>query len=368
MSIKKSSVFITIFLFLIVGVLHLFKNPFKSEGVERQYTILSPLYNVDRIYKSMKGPFSTSSFKIPGVRGDEIVWITGFKAVMVGEDPGEKMSQEFMCHSNLNINIKKHRELFGLGKKSGSSRMFTLSQGQYEIKFPEGYGIPVLGKEMFKLTTQVLNLNNTESKHMVRHKVTLSYVLDKDSDKRIKPLMQISAVGVKLLEGADGFYNIENPDEKLHGSSCLTGQNASTHVYTDRYNRKFTGHWVVEPGREVNHTNTTKFLSVPYDTTIHYIAVHLHPFAESIELVDITTGKTIFKSDVKPSLDKVGIDRVEYFESEEGISIYRNHEYQLISVYNNTSSEPQDSMAVMYVYVLDKEITRNSLFAKKRQN
>ncbi|MGI9533862.1 MAG: hypothetical protein ACR2NW_02830 [Thermodesulfobacteriota bacterium] len=355
MNIKKLSAFITVLLiFFAVGVFLIFK-PHKTRSIEKKYTIISPLYNVDKVYKSMKGPYSTSKFRIPGVRSDEIIWITGFKAVMVGKNPSVKMSQEFMCHSNLDINIKKHREIFGLGKNSGSRRLFTLSQGQYEIKFPDGYGIPVLGNEVFNLTTQVLNLNNTEKKHDVRHKVTISYIFDKDSDKKIKPLMQMAAVGLKLLDGEDGYYNINNPSEEHHGSSCLIGQNASTHTYKDDFNREFTGHWVVEPGREVNRTNTTRFLSLPYDTTIHYIAVHLHPFAEFLKLVDLTTGETLFKSKVKSARDKIGIEHVEFFESEKGIPIYKDHQYQLISNYNNTSHEPQDSMAVMYLYVNDKE-------------
>ncbi|MGI9553349.1 MAG: hypothetical protein ACR2NC_00370, partial [Thermodesulfobacteriota bacterium] len=152
MNIKKLSVLITVLLILFAAGVFLVLKPNKSRSVEKKYTIISPLYNVDRIYKSMKGPYSTSKFRIPGVKGDEIIWITGFKAVMVGKNPAVKMSQEFMCHSNLNINIKKHREIFGLAANSGSSRLFTLSQGQYEIKFPDGYGIPLLGEEVFKLT------------------------------------------------------------------------------------------------------------------------------------------------------------------------------------------------------------------------
>ena len=39
-----------------------------------------------------------------------------------------------------------------------------------------------------------------------------------------------------------------------------------------------------ESGREVNHTPVTSLMALPFDTTIHYIAIHLHPFAESVEL------------------------------------------------------------------------------------
>ena len=352
---------VTVLLILAAAGFFLVLFPNISKSLEKEYTVLSPVYYVDRIYMSMKGPSSSDKLKLPGVADNDLIWITGFKAIMVGEDQNEQISQEFMCHSNLDINIKKHKELMGWKKNNPSRRLFTLSQGQYSIKFPEGYGIPIFGSEALKLTTQVLNLNDTENKHKVRHKVTLNYIEDKDLKEPLKPLMQIAAVGLKLVEGKDGYYNIERPNEDIHGSSCLLGESASGGGvrYRDKFGRKFTGHWVVEPGKEVNYTNTTRYLSVPYDTTIHYIAVHLHPFAETLELVDITSGETVFRSNVTAPEDRIGITHVEYFESKEGLPLYKDHEYQLISTYNNTSDMPQDSMAVMYIYVLDKEFNHD---------
>jgi hypothetical protein len=136
------------------------------------------------------------------------------------------------------------------------------------------------------------------------------------------------------------------------------GSNASNPPYDDQYGRKFTGHWVVNPGREVNRTPVTKLLSLPYDTTAHYIAVHLHPFAESLELYDLTAKKTVFKSKVRGMPGRIGIAHVDYFTSEEGVMMYDDHEYELISVYHNTTKEPQDSMAVMYIYFLDKNFEK----------
>lgn len=344
------------------------KPQFFTGDVEKEYTVLSPVYHVDKIYKSMTGPSSLNKLTFPGVGDNDLVWITGFKAVMVEEDGITPASQEFMCHSNLDIDIRKHTKLVGWDRIRTSSRLFTLSQGQYEIDFPEGYGVPILGNERLNLATQVLNLNDTENKHNVRHKVTVKYIRDIDAEEPLKPLIQVGAVGVKLLEGKDGYFGIDKTDEDLHGSSCLEGETASGHSYKDKFGRLFTGHWVVEPGIETNHTNVTKFLNIPYDTTIHYIAVHLHPFAESLELVDLTTGETLFHSKVTPSENRIGIDNVEYFESVEGIPVFKDHQYQLVSVYNNTTDEPQDSMAVMYVYILDKEFNRDLIVSSNRDD
>ncbi len=46
---------------------------------------------------------------------------------------------------------------------------------------------------------------------------------------------------------------------------------------------------------------------------------------------------------------------VESYASKEGLPIYRGHDYELKSVYQNTSDEDQDSMALMFLYVLDKD-------------
>lgn len=325
-----------------------------EDGI-REHTVLSDTYEIDKIYKSMKGPNSRQKVYLSKSERPELLWLTGYKAVMVGSDGKTPMSQEFMCHSNLDLDIIAHRDLFGWRKNNPSVRLFTLSQGQAEIKFPEGFGIPILSTEPLDLSTQVLNLNNTKNKFEVRHKITFTYIPDRELNRPMKPIMTIYAQGLKLLEGKDGYFNVGHASEDEHGPGCLVGENADTKVYSDFFGRTFTAHWVVKPGREVNHTLATKLLNVPYDTTVHYIAVHLHPFAESLELKDLTTEETVYKSKVTGAKAGIGIENVDYFPSEKGIPLYKDHEYQIISVYNNTSDEDQDSMALMLLYVLDKE-------------
>lgn len=337
---------------------------------EREIIVLSDIYEIDRIYKSMKGPNSMQKLILSKTDEPELLWITSFKAVMVGPDGSTPMSQEFMCHSNLDFNnqswwvqTEAHHNNKGI---EGIVRLFTLSQGQYEIEFPKGFGIPIYSTEKLSLTTQVLNLNDTKNKFQVRHKVTLNYVRDRDLKTPMKPLVPVAVYGLKLLEGDEGYFGVEHANEEIHGSSCLVGENASPHLYSDKFRRKFTGHWVVKPGREVNHTLATKLMNVLFDTTIHYIAVHLHPFAESLELRDLTTGETVFKSRVRKAKDKIGIEEVEYFSSEGGIPIYKDHEYQIISIYNNTSDEDVDSMAAMYLYLLYKEFKKTGIALKQQ--
>ena len=47
---------------------------------------------------------------------------------------------------------------------------------------------------------------------------------------------------------------------------------------------------------------------------------------------------------VQGLLCRIGIDRVDYYSSPEGIPLFKGHEYELISRYNNTSKADADSM------------------------
>ncbi len=329
------------------------------ESNEREVTFLSDVYEIKDIYRSMTGPSTMTEIKLLEGEEPELIWITGFSAQMVEPDGKTLMSQEFMCHTNLDIDAKTHRYLFQSKRNPPIDRIFTLSQGQYEVEFPKGFAIPILSPEALKLTTQVLNLNDENPDIKTRHRIKIKYVRDSDLQKPMIPLMRISSNSLKRLdESENGYFNLVSANEELHGEGCLLGESAGKNIITDSLERRYTAHWIVKPGREVNTTLITEMLKVPYDTKIHYIAVHLHPFAESLELKDLTTGETVFKSNAKNSEDKIGLDNVEYYSSSEGLPIYKGYEYQLISSYNNTTDEDHDSMAVIYMYAQDREFRR----------
>ncbi len=319
-----------------------------------RHEVLSQVYFVDKKYRSMMGPTSQQPVVLAAIDPPELLWITGYRAVVVGEDGETEMPQQFMCHSNLDLDPALHFEKLG-GDVMLSGRLFTLSQGQQEVVFPPGFGIPVFSNEPLALTTQVLNLNHDEIAVHLRHRVEIDFVHDRDLERGLVPLLPLAAYGLASLETKPETFG---DAAAAHGASCLVRPSASEHAYTDDEGRKFTGHWVVDPGREVNTTRVTEILALPFDTRLHYVAVHLHPFAESLELIDKTAGRTIFKSQARQLAGGIGLEHVEAFSSVEGVSLERDHEYEMVSVYDNTSGEPQDSMAVMYMYVRDEAFRR----------
>ena len=325
------------------------------------FSVTSPTYHIDRKYASMFGPDAVQEVRL--LDGPpELLWITGYETTVVSADSEAPLSQEFMCHANLDLDVQRYYEVFPT-RVPLSGRVFTLSQGQQNIQLPPGFGIPVWSGDPLRLTTQVLNLNLEAPNIDVKHRVNINFVRDSELSAPLRPLFQAAAQGFKALGDAK-HYGVEGEehDPSTHGEGCAVGMSAvEGDVDEDRLGQKFTAHWVVEPGREEAVTNVTRFLNLPYDTRAHYIAVHLHPFAESLTLRDRTTGEVLFTSKTRPSEGRIGIEQIDYFESIEGLPLYKNHEYELVSVYNNPSDQPVDSMAVMYLYLLDQTFGKPDL-------
>ncbi|MCB0382141.1 MAG: hypothetical protein KDD05_02210, partial [Psychroserpens sp.] len=100
----------------------------------------------------------------------------------------------------------------------------------------------------------------------------------------------------------------------------------------------------------------THQLQLKDSTTMHQIATHLHPFAETLALRDKTEERTLFVSKAENYKDKIGLKTVSYFSSKEGIMLYPDHDYELVLQTNNTSDVNQDMMASMFVFLYDKEM------------
>ncbi len=327
----------------------------RSDGVPVYHKeIVSKVYTVDQIYKSMQGPQAMHSFDLGFDGPPELLWLTAYESEIVGADADTEMSGEFMCHNHLLIDTDKYHERFPTKIRTVGDRVFDLAQGQASLRLPDGFGIPWMSNEKLNFNSQVLNHNRVGETIELRIKVALEYIRDADLPRPLKPLVQRGAMGMKLVEGRDGHYgdNVEIVSLEEHGPGCSVGEAKGNHpLVHDGEGRVFTGFWILEPGRETNRTRITPQLNMPYDTTLHYVSVHLHPFGESLALRDLTTDETIYESLARQVESGLGLAAVEHFSSEEGIPIYKDHEYELVSVYNNTSGKQQDAMTAMFFYL-----------------
>ena len=324
--------------------------------------VYSDAFTIDTTWASMQGPYRVLTVQLTDSTSHELVWVVGYEAAIVDADSREPKSPEFMCHSNVDLDMARHRQIFGW-RKYPSRRLFTLSEGQTEVRLPDGFGIPLRSDEPLSVTAQVLNHNYRGAPVRVRQRVTVHYIRDGALRRSLVPLYQRGINTLVRLDGPGGAYNTEVDEDAAHGAHLhggAQGMAADTMPYRDKAGRTFAGHWVVKPGRETRRTPINGWLQMQEDLKIHYVSVHLHPFAESLKLQDLTTGETLLSSVAENRPERIGLARVDQIASREGITLRKDHEYELVSEYNNTSGADRTAMAVMYLYIEDTEFKRRN--------
>lgn len=309
---------------------------------------LTPVYEVDRIFRSMEGPDYTNTDLYLSEDGHpELLWLTEYEAVMVGPDGQEPRDQQFMCHNTLGVRrgLDEHRRLFR-APAYGTRRLFTLSQGQNSVKLPPGFGIPLVSSEKLMLQSQVLNLNEGAIGQSVRHKVSARYLRDSEVYGEMTPLCILPAAVNVLAVDPNAREMPFDPEEV----GCAV--NAGGPTSTNHKGEMYTGHWVVNPGKEERRAVVRNVF--PFDTKVHYIAIHVHPFAETFEFWDKTTGDLLHAFHCNQVEKGVGLERIDYYSDVDGIEVFADHSYELVVTHNNTSGEDQTAMAFMFFYAQDK--------------
>lgn len=306
---------------------------------------LSPKVRIEKLYPSMFGPVNVKAdLKMMDDEGQpELLWITGYRAEMVGPNDLSRRSQEVMCHNSLNINwmASDHRKVLGSGHYE-TARLFTLAQGQWELQLPEGFGIPVSSSERLLLGSQVLNSRPELIGTEVRHRVRTDFILDRAAG----PMEALAVIMMNVEVLTAGEEGHPSDIDLLGCARDAGGQGTGM-----RNGKTYTGHWFVPPGEEMRRTVLKR--RFPFDTTVHYIATHMHPYGRSLELRDRTADKTIFKALCTPTADGLGLQHVDEFSSRQGVPVYKDHEYELICHYNNSSEQDVTAMAYMYCYIKD---------------
>ncbi len=344
-----------------------------STAIAAEQQFLSNVYTIDRKYRSMEGPSSVQTVYLGNRSHPELLWIVGVRTEMVAENGTTPQLPELMCHVNVDLEANHHQALFNLPRPV-SARLITLSQGMLSAKVPTGFGFPIASNEPLLLFTQVLNHNIEHPNNLkVRHRVTFEYVRDAELKQPMKPLFNVGASGMVQL---NDIMSVAPPPSAsvapppsaaiaraTHGASCLIGFRApqaaaSSADYVDPNGRHMTGHWIVPPGRQVNASDITWFMRLPFDTKMHYAAAHLHPFAESLSVRDVTNGSTVLTSRATNPAKGIGLTHVETITSTAGIPLYKDHQYELISIYNNTTKQNADSMASVFFGLDDPDFVR----------
>jgi len=333
----------------------------KAEGLQ---TLVSDAYRLDKIYRSMEGPWSIQSgIHLATGAKSGVLWVTGLETEVVDAEVQQPISQEFFCHSNLTFaehgrTPLQYNQQLG-GKTHLDWRLFTLVPGRSSIELPSGFGVPIPADAALDYVTMSLNLNERDQVVNVRMR-TKVHTLAADQPgaptkalfRRALYVLQPHGVSAKMGPACMAQAGMHM------GAGCaeLSKVNMSGEVNANKRGDGLMNHWIVPPGHHIYTTEITPQLNLPFDTTIHYATMHVHPFARGMELRDLTTGTTIFRLNSQDWPDRVGVAYVEEFKSIEGIPIQRDHRYELSAEYDNPLDSETDAMAILYLYFLEKDL------------
>jgi hypothetical protein len=308
---------------------------------------------IDGVYTSMEGPISYNRFKL-NEEENELYWITKFEGMANSKYNSEKISNDFICHINLYHSDVEHFARMGLNERISrqQSDILMLTKGGLSITFPNGFGYPLYSNEKILVGTQALNLNKKNEIFNVDYKFKLHYL--KNKDKQLQPLyMRYVVLALPYQREDEQTKPSINGDEQMF-VRCAGPNNR---MENDR-GEKMTTFWKIPTGKHSFVSNVTKILSLKKEETIHFINVHVHPYATSLELKDSTANSTVFKSIITSSKEKKGIENITEFSSIKGVKLYPTHQYYLIQKVNNTSNKEIDMMASMFLYFYDEDLDK----------
>ncbi len=308
----------------------------------------------------MEGPMSIQSGIQPATaKKSQVQWITGLETQVVDAADQKPISQEFFCHSNLTFaehsgTPAQFNQRLG-GKTHLDWRLFTLAPGRLSIELPPGFGVPIPSDAPLDYLTMSLNLNARNEAVNVRMRTIVHTIASDQPGAPTKALFR-RALYVLQPRGDSGDMGpacMAASATQHVGAGC--GEVIKANTSSDS-SAGLMNHWIVPTGHHIYRTEVTAQLNLPFDTTIHYATIHVHPFARGMKLRDLTTGATIFYLRSQDWPDRVGVAHVDEFKSSEGIPISRGHRYELIADYDNTSGSKTDAMAILYLYLLEKDL------------
>ena len=318
------------------------------ESDVKMYQMRSPTFIIDGIYKSMEGPKASRYIQLS--QSQKLHWITGFKVKAIDAKTNQLLSNDFICHMNVDINDQQYYSHFKMENRIGKQypRLTSLSNGLENFNFPKGYGIPIAGNNFLNVTTQTLNHNLPNIFKKIKHEINILYEFD---NKTQKPLLSKTIFIQLPYDKINPFKSPLDPAS----NQCIPVE-TKNHSYTDSKGNSLSGHWVIPFGKKVYRSTITEQLQIKDSLRLHFSAPHVHPFATNIGIYDKTLGKMVFNCKITNLSNKIGLSKIKTFSSKTGVWLYQNHEYELVLTTNNTTKNDQDMMGSMFLFFYDQEL------------
>lgn len=328
--------------------LYIVNNHWNIDTENATYKMESPTFLIDGIYKSMEGPKSSRYVQIN--QDKSVLWITGFKVEAFDVETNKKLSNDFICHTNVDMNDVAYYTNWNLEDRIGKQypRLTSLSNGFEQFHFPKGYGVPIKSNDYLNITSQALNHNHPTIFKKIKHVV--SFQKEHNSGVQ-KPLLSKTVYILLPFDQSNPYKDFNN----LASNECIPIE-TKNHTYLGEDGKMLSGHWIIPQGKSSYKSAIKEQLQIKDSLRLHFSAIHVHPFATKISLYDVTSKKYLFQSEIINYKDKIGLQKVSEFSSEKGIWMYKTHDYELHLEVDNTSSINQDMMGSMFLFFYDQEL------------
>ncbi len=276
---------------------------------------------LDRPYPAMTGPNKYTFMSLHDSTEPQEVWILGSKIEIVDMKSGAPVP-EALCHSRLGLARVDGLDLKALdivkdNPKLDMEHFLSLSQGQFEMNFPSGFGLKLQTSPQRDI---LLGAQFQREPGAKKNQHTLL---------RTKFSVRYADAETARKDGLKPLYSFIMP------------------VFTEGNSR----HWHVPPGK---HTYRTKIRLRSAQNEVlkaHYIRVHLHAYATSVELFDLTAGQRVWRANARTDRKVGALSHTDYFSSAEGLILHPNHIFEVRAEYDNPLKKPVDAMAFLNLYL-----------------
>jgi len=367
-----------------------------AEGPLQLVHITAGPFDLHRKYRSMEGPYVRETFRVadlieakevvipeshihfveksdaPSMNSQiigaapaanrtvnkELYWLKGMQLQVLDENGKPLPTAEFICHMNLDVEPRGH--VFEK-VQGGNPRLLTLTQGQTDFHFPDGFAVPLSSAEKWRITMQAANRTTTAHRR-IKHLLTMEFIKDSQLRKQIKALAWYTPYIAVIVDKK----NAQEPQH--HALDCgMTSSGATAPnmvagaVQKDAHKRLLTGHWAVPPGI---HTYTAPVTDerdrgiFSKDRIVHAVWTHIHPTCVKTSLVmcDGDNKSPVYSIYSQTNFDKgLELAHIDNFCSKDGLLVPANKHYEIEAVYDNATKVPQDAMVAQGIYFEDDQ-------------
>ena len=282
----------------------------------------------------------------------ELVWITGCSLETLADDalPRPLLSRVSLVFKNA----VRHNFLLGLSQNP-QGMLFRFSPGVESVRFPEGFGVPVFSNEPIFFGSESQIAEDPPQPAEVSFKLKLDYVRQRGLSEPYKPLYCLQMTSLVSVGSEPLHFGVTEPDPDKQGPGAPLYPIATSTKTLDGLGHEFADTWYLPPGEQTNRSLMTKILSLESDTKLHLATGHMMPFGTSLELFDRTAGRAVVR--LEKSTQGPGLQQ---FQSLEGVDLFKDHEYDLVATFHNTTGGTAKASAQMMIYIETPEFNLNA--------